>query len=121
MLVLEREASLRLEGSAIAMWTNAFRALDALGVGPQLRQSHPLLERWPIPTSLWLLLLGKSLADQTDKKRSASWVPAASVDTAICIRVHVIHIVYMLSCSCVNHQMKICGRESHLLQLLEFD
>jgi 2-polyprenyl-6-methoxyphenol hydroxylase-like FAD-dependent oxidoreductase len=45
VLVLERGASLRLEGSAIAMWTNAFRALDALGVGAQLRSSHPLLER----------------------------------------------------------------------------
>lgn len=45
MLVLEREASLRLEGSAIAMWANAFRALDALGVGGALRRSHPLLER----------------------------------------------------------------------------
>jgi hypothetical protein len=45
VLVLEREASLRLEGSAIAMWANAFRALDALGVGDALRCSHPLLER----------------------------------------------------------------------------
>ena len=45
VLVLEREASLRLEGSAIAMWSNAFRALDALGVGDALRCSHPLLER----------------------------------------------------------------------------
>jgi 2-polyprenyl-6-methoxyphenol hydroxylase-like FAD-dependent oxidoreductase len=45
VLVLERETSLRLEGSAIAMWANAFRALDALGVGDALRCSHPLLER----------------------------------------------------------------------------
>ncbi len=45
MLVLERDTSLRLEGSAIAMWANAFRPLDALGVGDQLRAAHPLLER----------------------------------------------------------------------------
>ena len=46
MLVLEREASLRLEGSAIAMWANAFRALEAVGVAGPLRAAHPLLERW---------------------------------------------------------------------------
>jgi len=45
VLVLERDASLRLEGSAIAMWGNAFRALDALGVAAPLRDAHPLLER----------------------------------------------------------------------------
>lgn len=45
VLVLERGASLRLEGSAIAMWGNAFRALDALGVAAPLRDAHPLLER----------------------------------------------------------------------------
>ena len=45
VLVLERDGELRLEGAAIAMWANAFRALDALGVAGSLREAHPLLER----------------------------------------------------------------------------
>ncbi|XP_020518965.1 zeaxanthin epoxidase, chloroplastic isoform X1 [Amborella trichopoda] len=36
-LVLERGELLRSEGAALAMWTNGWRALDALGVGDTLR------------------------------------------------------------------------------------
>jgi 2-polyprenyl-6-methoxyphenol hydroxylase-like FAD-dependent oxidoreductase len=41
VLVLEREAALSTGGSALGLWTNAWRALDALGVGDVLRQQHP--------------------------------------------------------------------------------
>jgi 2-polyprenyl-6-methoxyphenol hydroxylase-like FAD-dependent oxidoreductase len=44
-IVLERESTLRQSGSAIALWPNAFRALDALGVADTLREAHPQLER----------------------------------------------------------------------------
>nr|XP_009628629.1 monooxygenase 3-like [Nicotiana tomentosiformis] len=37
-LVLESSDSLRTTGFALALWTNAWRALDALGVGDTLRQ-----------------------------------------------------------------------------------
>ena len=43
--VLERDAGPRKGGSAIGLWPNAFRALDALGVAEPLRQAHPLLTR----------------------------------------------------------------------------
>jgi 2-polyprenyl-6-methoxyphenol hydroxylase-like FAD-dependent oxidoreductase len=44
-LVLERAPALRGEGSAIALWANAWRALDALGVGEEVRSGRPLLDR----------------------------------------------------------------------------
>lgn len=37
-IVLESSDSLRTSGFALALWTNAWRALDALGVGDYLRQ-----------------------------------------------------------------------------------
>ncbi|KAL9229794.1 hypothetical protein vseg_005224 [Gypsophila vaccaria] len=39
-LVLESADSLRAAGIAFTAWTNAWRALDALGVGHSLRQTH---------------------------------------------------------------------------------
>ena len=44
--VLEREGGPRREGSAIGLWPNAFRALDALGVAEPLRAAHPLFDRY---------------------------------------------------------------------------
>ncbi|CAL9124907.1 unnamed protein product [Musa acuminata var. zebrina] len=44
-LVLESSDSLRASGFAITTWTNAWRALDALGVGDALRQQHVRLEQ----------------------------------------------------------------------------
>lgn len=38
-IVLESADSLRATGFALALWTNAWRALDALGIGDSLRQS----------------------------------------------------------------------------------
>ncbi|KAL7237047.1 hypothetical protein ACSBR1_020181 [Camellia fascicularis] len=39
-LVLESSASLRATGFAFTTWANAWRALDALGIGDSLRQHH---------------------------------------------------------------------------------
>ncbi|XP_052194833.1 monooxygenase 2-like isoform X2 [Diospyros lotus] len=39
-LVLESSESLRTTGFALAIWTNAWRALDAVGVSDSLRQLH---------------------------------------------------------------------------------
>ncbi|CAI0468815.1 unnamed protein product [Linum tenue] len=43
-LVLESAPSLRVTGFALATWTNAWRALDALGLGDALRQQHKLID-----------------------------------------------------------------------------
>ncbi|CAI0468817.1 unnamed protein product [Linum tenue] len=43
-LVLESATSLRVTGFALGTWTNAWRALDALGIGNHLRQQHRLLD-----------------------------------------------------------------------------
>lgn len=47
-LVLERAPALREEGSAIALWANAWRALDALGgnAGPGLGFTHSVASGW---------------------------------------------------------------------------
>ena len=44
-LVLESSPALRASGFAFTTWTNAFRALDALGVGDKIREHHLLYER----------------------------------------------------------------------------
>lgn len=44
-LVLESSPTLRASGFAFNTWTNAFRALDALGVGDKIREHHLLYER----------------------------------------------------------------------------
>uniref|UniRef100_A0A6N2LJH9 FAD-binding domain-containing protein n=1 Tax=Salix viminalis TaxID=40686 RepID=A0A6N2LJH9_SALVM len=43
-LVLESSASLRVSGFALATWANAWRALDAVGIGDSLRQQHEQLD-----------------------------------------------------------------------------
>ncbi|KAH9621497.1 hypothetical protein KSS87_002752 [Heliosperma pusillum] len=42
-LVLESYDTLRVTGAAFTTWTNAWKALDALGVGHSLRESHTRL------------------------------------------------------------------------------
>jgi 2-polyprenyl-6-methoxyphenol hydroxylase-like FAD-dependent oxidoreductase len=51
-VVLERAPALRQEGSAVALWSNAWRALDALGVSDQLRHDYLLLQRCGVHTLL---------------------------------------------------------------------
>ena len=43
VLLLERGPGLSAAGSALGLWTNAWRALDALGAGDPLRAQHPQL------------------------------------------------------------------------------
>ncbi|CAM6046107.1 unnamed protein product [Sphagnum compactum] len=43
-VVLEQAPTLRAEGSALTLWTNAFRVLDILGIGDQLRKDHLSIE-----------------------------------------------------------------------------
>ncbi|XP_048336857.2 monooxygenase 2 [Ziziphus jujuba] len=42
-LVLESSESLRITGFALLTWTNAWKALDAVGIADSLRQQHELL------------------------------------------------------------------------------
>ncbi|KAG5542912.1 hypothetical protein RHGRI_015862 [Rhododendron griersonianum] len=44
-LVLESSESLRIAGFALTLWTNAWRALDALGIDNSLREHYPLIPR----------------------------------------------------------------------------
>ncbi|KAL0383919.1 UNVERIFIED_CONTAM: Monooxygenase 2 [Sesamum radiatum] len=44
-LVLESADTLRTDGFAFALWTNAWKALDAIGIGHILRQKHNQLTR----------------------------------------------------------------------------
>ncbi|GAV77324.1 FAD_binding_3 domain-containing protein [Cephalotus follicularis] len=43
-LVLESSDNLRANGFAFTTWTNAWKALDAVGIGDSLRQKHGLIE-----------------------------------------------------------------------------
>ncbi|CAB4283623.1 unnamed protein product [Prunus armeniaca] len=49
-LVLESSDSLRTTGFALTTWTNAWKALDALGLADSLRQQHVTLDGLPIST-----------------------------------------------------------------------
>ncbi|PSS31226.1 FAD-dependent urate hydroxylase [Actinidia chinensis var. chinensis] len=50
-LVLESSDKLRITGFALTLWTNAWRALDALGIGDSLRQHYPLITKFQVMTS----------------------------------------------------------------------
>lgn len=43
-LVLESSDRLRVTGFAFMTWTNGWKALDALGIGEQLRHKHLQLQ-----------------------------------------------------------------------------
>ena len=43
-LVLESSDELRTAGYALTLWTNAWKALDAVGIGDSLRLQHELLD-----------------------------------------------------------------------------
>lgn len=45
-LVLESADALRAEGYALALWPNAWKALDAIGIGGLLRRQHNQLVRY---------------------------------------------------------------------------
>lgn len=44
VVVLESSPALRASGYAITTWANAFRALDALGVGNKIRKRHQQIQ-----------------------------------------------------------------------------
>ncbi|CAG9465240.1 unnamed protein product [Pedinophyceae sp. YPF-701] len=46
--VLERADSVRSGGSAIALQTNAWKALDLIGIGDEVREGHPALTKMEI-------------------------------------------------------------------------
>ena len=43
--MLEQSAEIREGGAALSLWGNGWRALDALGVGDDLRKDYDLLTR----------------------------------------------------------------------------
>jgi 2-polyprenyl-6-methoxyphenol hydroxylase-like FAD-dependent oxidoreductase len=50
-VVLESSPALRASGFAFATWPNAFRALDALGVGDKIRKLHVQAEALRVASS----------------------------------------------------------------------
>ncbi|KAK3412747.1 hypothetical protein EUGRSUZ_I01445 [Eucalyptus grandis] len=50
-LVVEASDGLRTTGFAFLTWTNAWRALDAVGIGEPLRQQHNQLSRFRLQTT----------------------------------------------------------------------
>ncbi|XP_062216766.1 monooxygenase 2-like isoform X2 [Phragmites australis] len=50
-LVLESSPALRASGFAFTAWKNAFRALDALGVGDKIRRQHPQVQALRVMSS----------------------------------------------------------------------
>ncbi|GFZ10478.1 FAD/NAD(P)-binding oxidoreductase family protein [Actinidia rufa] len=50
-LVLESSDKLRTTGFALTLWTNAWRALDALGIGDSLRQHYPRISKFQVMTA----------------------------------------------------------------------
>ncbi|XP_044481546.1 monooxygenase 2-like, partial [Mangifera indica] len=51
-LVLESSESLRAAGFAFLTWTNAWKALDAVGIADLLRQQHQLIDRIAIASTI---------------------------------------------------------------------
>lgn len=49
--MLESSPSLRASGFAFTTWTNAFRALDALGVGDKIRRQHLQAQAYVVVTT----------------------------------------------------------------------
>ncbi|XP_077231186.1 monooxygenase 2-like isoform X3 [Tasmannia lanceolata] len=66
-LVLESSDSLRITGFAFLTWTNAWRALDALGIGSSLRQEHLPLQgkSWNMEIIEDIVIVGAGIAGLT--------------------------------------------------------
>jgi hypothetical protein len=118
VLVVEREASLRLEGSAIAMWANAFRALDALGVGDALRCSHPLLER----CGTWRPTPMMQLWDPAPVMRLRTMKAAWTAPLGRCS--HRMHLgqstPHTMHLPCTR-RTELCSRDGRLLRAFDFN
>lgn len=81
--LLERTGGLRAEGSAIGTWTNAWRALDALGVGDGLRERWPALERIKITKGDGSLIRTWAIADCGDGNHESRLVMRADLVDAL--------------------------------------
>ncbi|XP_077231189.1 monooxygenase 2-like isoform X6 [Tasmannia lanceolata] len=86
-LVLESSDSLRITGFAFLTWTNAWRALDALGIGSSLRQEHLPLQG----------LVGGSTATglstaQISIKASAKWFGSKVVSIEVTGNLKLVHL-----------------------------
>nr|POF08945.1 fad-dependent urate hydroxylase [Quercus suber] len=68
-LVLESSDELRTAGYALTLWTNAWKALDAVGIGDSLRLQHDLLDG-DLTVGMCLPLLFRDLKLQTHHLRS---------------------------------------------------
>lgn len=55
-LVLESSESSRTTGFALNLWTNAWRALDAVGVAPSLRQRSLHIRGWVLDHSFKFII-----------------------------------------------------------------
>ncbi|KAK1559971.1 hypothetical protein Q3G72_020673 [Acer saccharum] len=64
-LVLESSETLRITGFALTTWSNAWRALDAVGIGHSLRQQHQLIER----TVIMSAISGEPLSERSLKSK----------------------------------------------------
>lgn len=81
--LLERTGGLRAEGSAIGTWTNAWRALDALGVGDGLREKWPALEKIKITKGDGSLIRQWAIADCGDGRHESRLVMRADLVDAL--------------------------------------
>ncbi|XP_030450757.1 monooxygenase 2-like [Syzygium oleosum] len=68
-LVLESSDGLRTTGFALATWTNAWRALDAVGIGEPLRPLHNQLFGMQIISTISGLCTAERQLDATDTQR----------------------------------------------------
>jgi 2-polyprenyl-6-methoxyphenol hydroxylase-like FAD-dependent oxidoreductase len=82
--VLERTGGLRAEGSSIGMWTNAFRALDALGVADELRGRYPPLER---------VIIRDGAGNELRSTRVADCTPAGTHEARCVLRADLVETI----------------------------
>ncbi|KAK3412743.1 hypothetical protein EUGRSUZ_I01441 [Eucalyptus grandis] len=68
-LVLESSDGLRTTGFAFTTWTNAWRALDALGIGEPLRQQHNQLFGLQLTSTIFGISTAERQFDATGTRR----------------------------------------------------
>ncbi|KAJ0847387.1 putative FAD-binding domain, FAD/NAD(P)-binding domain superfamily [Helianthus annuus] len=66
-LVLESSESLRITGFALTLWTNAWRALDAVGIGNTLRQTSTQMKGFKIASPDTGLFTSEQALDKDGK------------------------------------------------------
>ncbi|KAF3328182.1 zeaxanthin epoxidase [Carex littledalei] len=69
-LVLESSPTLRSTGFALGIWTNAWRALDALEIGNKAREHHLLVERVTVLSPSSGATLGEIRLEEIEGKKS---------------------------------------------------